>query len=240
MKRFIKSTTALSVWLLCGLSGTVWGLGNGDYSVYLNGGDSVAYIGEVNTLEIWIANDAVLSSMNPAIEITFATAFSWDMGYGNFPPVKEEGRAIGCWNLTSLVVNQDFDNASPEHLMIGGVAMPGYGLAASSSELCYTLQFYIPEGEAAAVNGISIVPYVWQPAGYWTFNDAGGTYPPDFNGQAVASETNPVANPVYFDIKPRHLCGDVNCDGNVNVGDAVYLVNYVFKEGSPVPCAGCP
>jgi hypothetical protein len=33
------------------------------------------------------------------------------------------------------------------------------------------------------------------------------------------------------------IAGDANYDGNVNVGDAVYLINYVLR-GGPVPC--CP
>ena len=31
------------------------------------------------------------------------------------------------------------------------------------------------------------------------------------------------------------ICGDVQPDGGVNVGDLVYLTNYIFKEG-PAPC----
>jgi hypothetical protein len=31
--------------------------------------------------------------------------------------------------------------------------------------------------------------------------------------------------------------GDANCDGALNIGDAVYLINYVFKGGTE-PC--CP
>ena len=27
-------------------------------------------------------------------------------------------------------------------------------------------------------------------------------------------------------------CGDANSDGSVNVGDAVYIINYVFKGGT--------
>ncbi len=36
------------------------------------------------------------------------------------------------------------------------------------------------------------------------------------------------------------ICGDANGDGNTNVGDVVYLINYVFKSGpSPDPlCSG--
>ncbi len=29
--------------------------------------------------------------------------------------------------------------------------------------------------------------------------------------------------------------GDVNCDGNVDVGDVIYLINYLFRAESP-PC----
>jgi hypothetical protein len=32
-----------------------------------------------------------------------------------------------------------------------------------------------------------------------------------------------------------YICGDANCDSALNVGDAVYLINYIFKFGPP-PC----
>ena len=35
-----------------------------------------------------------------------------------------------------------------------------------------------------------------------------------------------------------YIAGDANCDGAVNVGDAVYIINYVFKGGpAPIPYA---
>jgi hypothetical protein len=33
----------------------------------------------------------------------------------------------------------------------------------------------------------------------------------------------------------NYICGDANCDSTLNVGDAVYLINYTFKFG-PAPC----
>ena len=41
-----------------------------------------------------------------------------------------------------------------------------------------------------------------------------------------------------------YVCGDANRDGNVNIGDAVHLINYVFRNGAaPDPIeagdAGC-
>jgi len=37
-----------------------------------------------------------------------------------------------------------------------------------------------------------------------------------------------------------HISGDANCDGKANVGDAVYLINYVFNDGPQpqIPCQG--
>jgi hypothetical protein len=43
-----------------------------------------------------------------------------------------------------------------------------------------------------------------------------------------------------FYIRSPHVCGDANGDGAANVGDAVYLINFVFKGGAaPDPlCVG--
>jgi photosystem II stability/assembly factor-like uncharacterized protein len=41
----------------------------------------------------------------------------------------------------------------------------------------------------------------------------------------------------YNDV-PAFICGDANGDGNVNVGDAVFLISYVFK-GGPAPDPVC-
>ncbi len=55
--------------------------------------------------------------------------------------------------------------------------------------------------------------------------------------------TGGVLTPAYNDcgetdlmiVTSHPVCGDVNCDGNANVGDAVYLINWVFKGGNS-PC----
>lgn len=41
-------------------------------------------------------------------------------------------------------------------------------------------------------------------------------------------------------VVPPHICGDANGDGEINVGDAVFIINYVFRNGPPPDpvCAG--
>jgi hypothetical protein len=41
--------------------------------------------------------------------------------------------------------------------------------------------------------------------------------------------------PYCFTVLPSRAPGDVNCDGAGNVGDAVYLINWIFR-GGPEPC----
>lgn len=32
------------------------------------------------------------------------------------------------------------------------------------------------------------------------------------------------------------VCGDINSDGGINIGDVTYAINYIFKGGPPPPC----
>jgi hypothetical protein len=207
--------------------------GFGDYCVHLNGGDDVVYAGEANILEIWLANDALLGGMHPGVEVTVPDSIDWEEEYGQWGYVADHGRANDCWNVGGLGVPQDFDNVSPEHFVLLGAAMPGAGLPAGPSELCYSLRFTVPRYEAEIEDGFCVVPYFFPPAATWTFTDAAGGYPPDFCGQDVPSETNPVTDPVCFDIVPI-VCGDADFSGFVNVTDCVYLLAYIFG-GGPEP-----
>jgi len=44
-----------------------------------------------------------------------------------------------------------------------------------------------------------------------------------------------------WDFTTQALCGDTNNDGVINVGDVVYLINYLYKGGpepQPILCSG--
>ena len=56
---------------------------------------------------------------------------------------------------------------------------------------------------------------------------------------AGTSTTYRVNQGFWQNFTPTSCCdkpGDANNDGAVNVGDAVFVINYVFKGGPPPPC----
>jgi len=52
---------------------------------------------------------------------------------------------------------------------------------------------------------------------------------------AYCADGTPPSERIFSPTLSLALNGDVNCDGMVNVGDAVYTLNYLFKGGPP-PC----
>ena len=57
-----------------------------------------------------------------------------------------------------------------------------------------------------------------------------------FTPKVEDSSIPPLDDTYEFDIlvvNPDYLCGDANGDGKINIGDAVYLINYVFRGGNP-------
>jgi len=134
------------------------------------------------------------------------------------PPstVWDAGFSIFEWNM-----NED----SPDTLGIRGVA-DAVGLAPGSSQHMLSFHFTPRMPTYGMVMMWGDTAYVG-PTGGLTFYDMSDTpiYP---------SFSSPGQWPIVL------VCGDANGDAKVNVGDAVFLINYVFKSGpQPTPrCAG--
>jgi hypothetical protein len=61
---------------------------------------------------------------------------------------------------------------------------------------------------------------------YWRVRADDGVEQSDWTG---------LASFIVTDL-PTFTCGDANGDGNINVGDAVYIINYIFRAGpAPTP-----
>jgi hypothetical protein len=167
---------------------------------------------------------------------------AFDVNYGSAGmPVKEYGDAVGAFNLIFLS-NNYFDGSSPDSILIGGAAIPGFGLPAHAvSTFLYEMKFDVSgsvpllgEPPALRVDNVFIPP-----AGTWTLTDGFGTYTPDFQGNSNSSDTDPDAPQLCFAMSDRYICGDSDCNDIVNISDAVYLISYIFG-GGPAPCASCP
>jgi hypothetical protein len=55
------------------------------------------------------------------------------------------------------------------------------------------------------------------------------------NGGVLTPAYNDCGDIDFIIMTSKPVCGDANCSGDVNVGDAVYIINYVFKGGA-APC----
>ncbi len=228
------------IWLMLLLIVPNVGLGANDICVHLNGGDDVAYIDEVNTMEIWVANDIDLRVLQFAMEVCWPssnTHWAWLMSYGSNPPFNRHGDAVD--HLVLFASAQAFDDISCETFAAGGTGiMPSHDLPPGSSRLCYSLKFALMS-ESEHVDGLQVQPYAYFAGANWFFQRTNGsTFAPDFCGETVGSINNPTATPVTFSIVNRSssgVCGDVNCDGTANITDAVYLIQYIFG-GGPAPC----
>ncbi|MCX6833131.1 MAG: PKD domain-containing protein [candidate division Zixibacteria bacterium] len=187
----------------------------GDITVQFNGGgaDNKVYIGEENTLQIFITNaDGPLFGISLGFSFTSAVpGFSWKTPYGNKPAgpkyIQEWGDAVGAmdgvlkFTYTSL----------PDMFLIGGAATPpgdgGLPLPAHAvSTLCWTLILIMPEGPGEYIDGFCIDNIFFPPAGSWRFDQGVGVgyYPPTFQGNGNTSTEIPDAPPVCFDIVYRN------------------------------------
>jgi hypothetical protein len=221
------------VWIVALLLMPSISLGANDVCIHLNGGDDVAYIGEYNTLEIWIANDVDLKALQLAMIVSWTPGpfeWVWTMSYGSQPPFEWHGDAE---NLIWLASDVTFDNLSPETFIFGATGvMPSQVLPPGSSRLCYSLEFGLPPRMVRA-SAIQVQPYAYFASYNWYFQRTDNSqFPPDFCGEPVSSIHDPFAPPVSFDIvqRPQSICGDSDCSD-----DVVYLISYIFS-GGPAPC----
>jgi PKD repeat protein len=198
----------------------------GDVTVQFNGGgaDNKVYIGEENTLQIFITNaDGPLLGMMLGFGFTSAVpGFSWKTPYGNMPIgpfkyVQEWGDAVGTFDLTRLKFVHAINvppvfETLPDSFLIGGAATlpgdPDYGVPLPThavSTLCWDLKLIMPADPGEYMEGFCIDNIFFPPAGAWVFDQGSGdvSYPPTFQGNGNISRFIPSAPPVCFDMIHR-------------------------------------
>jgi len=191
------------------------------------------YVGGHYKFTVSIRNGFVLGGMSLGFHVWSDDGATWNWleqpdgvgmsGYVSLVPGCRLGYPDGsAFDMTKfLVTEQNVDEIAPDTLLVGGVAM-AEGVQPGPLEKMFMLHFN-PNG-----------PY--DPGQVRTICFDSSFVPPsacafcfvDVNGLAnMAQWGGRVCLPVKL------LCGNPNGDNDVNVGDAVFMINYVFRDGPP-------
>jgi hypothetical protein len=199
------------------------------------------YVGGHYEFQISIENDVILGAASVGLQFwsdndNFLAWAAQPDGYGhtaNCITVVPESRldpapGTGSFDMTGfLVTEQNIDELGRDTLMFGGVALQ-VGLQTGPLEHMVSYHF-----QPTASGG------QWVPGYIGTLCMDTCYVPPcggsnifvDMTGNAfMALIGDPLCLPVVL------LCGNPNGDNDVNVGDAVFMINHVFRGGpAPVP-----
>jgi hypothetical protein len=226
------------------MSGVVLAAGDGDVVIRLNGGDDVAYIGEINSFEIWIKNDAPLTAMCVAFHIvidgTMIRDYQWGDGQDGWYSyyLRREGDAVGAFDGVGRL-GMNGDDETFEIISYYDFAVNNPLPAHETHTLCYSFGFEIPPGQEEAADGFRIDNCTSQITGWeqWSFTDVSGSYPPAFGGHSNSSIHEADAPMYRFHLvnRDRGQCcagkvGDVNGSGDElpTIGDVAALIDHLF------------
>jgi len=183
----------------------------GDISVELNGGKNVAYIGETNTVEIWITNTNPLFGMTIGLEISSTGNYVIKTNKRGNPVVTENGDVVGAFDLGGLQSVGKIDNKAKDSILIGGASLSKPFPAHKKRTLCYIFEITIPKGEKEAKGGFCIDNIFYPPAGSWLMDEGqhGNSFSPTYQGKvnpgkrSGSSLRDADAPAVCFDIKKK-------------------------------------
>ncbi|MEZ5359147.1 MAG: dockerin type I repeat-containing protein [Candidatus Zixiibacteriota bacterium] len=177
------------------------------------------------------------------------------------PDCRFDPDLYGSFDLTGLLINEnDVNSIPPDSILMGGAALFN-SLPAGDLDLFFSIHFSLEGDNLGTVASLLFDSTTIPPAGDWIFaNTDGITFTPGFSGQinfpvqvlCVDHDGDGVCgpldncpdtwNPDQIDIDNNGVgdmcqfaCGDVNQDDGVNIGDVLYIIDYLFKSGPPPP-----
>lgn len=183
----------------------------GDISVELNGGKNVAYIGETNTVEIWITNAKPLYGMTVGLQISSSGKYEIKTNKKGNPVVTENGDVVGAFDLGGLQAVGKIDSKAKDSMLIGGASLNKPFPAHKKKTLCYSFEIMIPKDEKEAKGGLCIDNIFYPPAGSWLMDEGqnGNSFCPTYQGKenpgkkSGSALKDADAPAVCFDIKKK-------------------------------------
>ncbi len=188
------------------------------------------YIGGEYELRIWIESDFIIRAVGAFFALWSQDGATWEYvtkedGYGatGFVTV-----VPGCrmdppeetLDMTGLLVTEvAMSGGGEDDFAVGGVGLTeGIPMGPLEHMISLHIRPIGPWGEAGVTGSICFDTTFIPPPDPNIFIDQYGT--------GIQPEID-----CYFCKPVKLLCGNPNGDNDVNVGDAVYMINYVFREG---------
>jgi hypothetical protein len=191
------------------------------------------YVGGEYEFRIWVENDIALGSFVFTYAIWSDDSATW------IPVSKPEG--YGDKAAVTVVLGSRMDPPEAYFDMFNGILVSDFNFDGGSSDTiamsAMSYQQNFPPGEMDHVLSIH-----FSLTGLYTDGEY-GTLCIDTTSWQCACPDNAFQD-IYGslfipDLNCAHcwpvkfLCGNPNGDNDVNVGDAVFMINYVFREGPP-------
>jgi len=193
-----------------------------------DGWDTI-YVGGDYEFRFWFENDMVWAGLSTGFDIWSPTGGSWKyigqpdgIGQSGYFTVVSGSRMEDAFDMTGLLITEyNVDMVAYDSVLFGGVALYN-GLQPGPLEHMVSLHFR----PTSPTTGDEI----------YTLCIDSNRVPPsactfcyyDQGSNAFRFEwDNPICVPI------RLICGNPNGDNTVNVGDAVFIINYIFRGGRP-------
>jgi hypothetical protein len=189
------------------------------------------YVGGEYEVRVWIENDIILRGMTQGFRIWSDNGATWNWlsqpdglgahGYVSITPGSRLGYPNGyVFDMTGLLVTeQNIDTQGIDSIGIGGGALHE-GLALGPPEHMYSWHFKVagpldPDNIHTICFDTTHIP----PSGcmFCFIDPNGNAFMPLWGGQLC--------------LPVKLLCGNPNGDNDVNVGDCVFMINYIFRGG---------
>ncbi len=221
---------AIAIVLLC-LPAVLQAYGNGQIDIRNSYGDTL-WSNVPVSLDIWIANDMGLSAFQIPIVLSSPDGVTWlwnsqpigwgDSKYVTHNPNSRIESPRSWFDLTGGILV--LEGYLPDSIGIGAATMMGPPVPAGPLE--HWLSIHLTPSAPTDDQASQFCLDLTQQVGLMTFNFS------DFGGLEMSTTFLDENNDgIWCWPVVAYIPGDANGDRRVNIGDPVYIVNYIFRDG---------